>query len=162
MSHDDGYALWPFGLRLQSDVNPGFTQELQEITVGADAAIQPDGSPAPGAVDRTLLRQELVALMKRAHRGTVREIEYEVVREGDRVVELKYPRPGNLQGWHYRLYVGAPDGRFADWLVWLVASRKPDSTLSKIWDLIQNEHVTAAVARLKVWIVARMADRSGC
>jgi len=89
-----------------------FAGELNKITVNAEPAAQPDGSPPPDLPARMLLRQELLGLIKRAqHREPpqVRDEECDVVREGDTVAELRYPRPGNLDGWHYRLYAGLPN-----------------------------------------------------
>ncbi|WP_433600610.1 hypothetical protein ACQPXH_01775 [Nocardia sp. CA-135953] len=145
---------WPYGERAPK-LHPAFKDELNRITVGDPEPTRPDGSPTPGHADRIMLRRELMTLMKAAHAGTVRDIEYEQVRDGDVVVELKFPRPGNRGGWHFRLYTGVPKAPAV--LVWVVASRKPDERWDHGWNQIQNEHIRLAVNRFKEWITDQFA-----
>lgn len=130
------------------------------MTVDAPCEPNPDGSVPAGRSDKILLRQELVSLMKRAHSGAVRQIEFEEVRSGDVVVELKHPRPGNLQGWHYRIYTGVPKHPDDSYLVWLGAGRKPDVKFDPDgWSELQTGQIETSHCRFKVWLTSRFADR---
>jgi hypothetical protein len=139
-----------------------FTEELNKITVNAEPVTEPDGSPPADMGDRILLRRELLELIYRAHgrrQPAVRDEECDVVRDGDVVAALKYPRPGHLYGWHYRLYTGLPDSPDDQLLVWLLASRKADRDFSSTWDSEQTEHINTAHGRFKSWIVTRITQR---
>ncbi len=97
-----------------------------------------------------LRRQEIVSLMKRAHTGSVRQQEFQEVRSGDVVVELKHPRPGNLGGWHYRVYTGVPKHPDHTYLVWLGAGRKPDSEFDpEGWGELQTGQIETSHCRFK-------------
>ncbi|MGQ4617667.1 hypothetical protein [Nocardia sp. R7R-8] len=158
MSSESG-GTWPYGRRPEADRSPEFAGELQDITIRAPMEPNPDGSMPSGSSDRKLLLQEIFKLMKAAHNGTVRQIDYEQVRWQDTVVELKHPRPGHDHGWHYRLYTGVPRPPYHDHLVWLGAGRKPDDQFKPgEWRVSQTAEIDASERRFKTWIIARYAD----
>ncbi|MFE2995024.1 hypothetical protein ACFXG4_08435 [Nocardia sp. NPDC059246] len=148
-------APWQFGDRPESEVLPEFKTEFRDLVAAAsrDSLQTPDGQPS---VEQAMFQAELLKLMKRAHSGTVREVEYDVVNHVDVVVELKHPRPGNLQGWHYRLYTGVPVRQHEKLLVWLSADRKQDVAIDPLWKLWQNEQIRRAVSRFKAWLNSRL------
>lgn len=151
--------MWPYGRRTDHQLAHGFKPELDAITV-EDEEPSPDGSPPMSESEGILVRRELMALMRRAGEGSVRTIEYDTVRDGDVVVELKFPRPPEaptFRGWHYRLYAGVPE-RYPHngTLVWAVASRKPDEEFctDDEWRPIQTAHINTAQKRFKVWLIS--------
>ncbi|MCP2321368.1 hypothetical protein APR12_006759 [Nocardia amikacinitolerans] len=160
MGSSDG-ECWPYGRRPKPDWAEEFTGELKSITINAPMDPNPDGSVPTGRSDRLLLQAELVKRMKLAHQGRVSPDEYEQVRWGDAVVELKFPRPGHEHGWHYRLYTGVPKPPDHDYLVWLGAGRKPDDQYDPegAWRTSQTDQIDTSEQRFKVWINARFASR---
>ncbi len=157
----EGDGSWPYGLRPEADLTGAFKEELQDITVNAPCEPNPDGSVPLGDSDKVLLRWELVSLMKRAHKGSVRQIEFEEVRSRDVVVEFKYPRPGDLGGWHYRMYTGVPKHPDSTYLVWLGAGRKPDSEFDPDgWSELQTGQINASHDRFRGWLLSRYAARA--
>lgn len=153
MSTDDSH--WPYGVRSEQKFVREFKDEFNamieaDLTAGASRSSQPTGQ-----IDRIMLRRELVALMKKASTGTILQLEYEEIREGDVLVELKFPRPGNLEGWHFRIYTGVPNGKYFNVLVWSGAGRKPESAIDEEWAEIQTKHIEAAYERFKGWLFSQ-------
>jgi hypothetical protein len=123
------------------------------ITLNAPDEPQPDGSDPLTPTERRGLLTDVMTLMAQLHRGTVRLVDYEVVRRFDTLVELKFPRPGNLGGWHYRLYAGVPRYPLEDRLIWAMATRKVDDRYSDDWQEEQTADIDTAHGRFKAWLM---------
>ncbi len=148
---------WQFGERPRRGYCHEFQPELRAM-LSLPSGTAADGSAPAGAADLASLRAEVVALMLAAHQGSVRRIQYQKVRDRETLVELKFPRPGNLKGWHFRLYTGAPDSTDQDHLVWSAAGRKVDSLYDSGWKQTQTDAINNAHVRLNRWVAARFAD----
>lgn len=148
---------WQFGVRPQADYANEFRPEFHAM-LNLPHGAPPDGSTPAGAADRAAIRAEVVALMAAAHQGSVRRLAYQKVRENERLVELKCPRPGSVKGWHFRLYTGAPARSHQTYLVWSGAGRKVDKDYDPGWKAPQTQAIEDAHDRLNRWLAARLAD----
>ncbi|WP_157173942.1 hypothetical protein [Rhodococcus sp. JVH1] len=143
------------GHRPKPDFVPEFGAELAEITVGACTP----GNASAVRVAKTI-RADLVALMSRAHKGSVRrgqngdldEYEYPVSIDRDPIGELRHPtdKEKHIGTWQYRIYFGAPS-EDTDVLVWLLPGRKQSSKYDPNWFVVQNGHIASAKDRMARW-----------
>ncbi|WP_205915240.1 hypothetical protein [Prescottella equi] len=108
------------------------------------------------------LRADLVALMLRASKGTVRlgggsdldEYEFPLITAREPVGELRHPVAGDhhIDGWQYRLYFGVPHEE-SDLLVFLLPGRKMSSKFDPTgWIETQRSHIDCAKQRMSVWV----------